>query len=71
MISRRGCPPYFLDETVAVFLSREPTADEVVEKLNFYLSHPDELQELQSACRPFAEKTFSEQNAEVILGSYR
>lgn len=71
MISRRGCPEYFLDETVAVFLNREPTADEVVEKLNFYLSHPQELQKLQAACRPFAEKNFSEKNAEVILESYR
>jgi len=54
-----------------VFLNREPTADEVVEKLNFYLSHPQELQKLQAACRPFAEKNFSEKNAEVILESYR
>lgn len=70
MISKRGCPEYFLDETVAVFLSREPSVDEVVSKINFYLSNPDELQKLQSACRPFAEKNFSEKNAEVILRSY-
>lgn len=70
MISKRGCPEYFLDETVAVFLSRDPTADEVVEKINFYLQNPEKLQKLQINSRPFAEKNFSEKNAEVILNSY-
>lgn len=70
MISKRGCPKYFLDETVAVFLSREPSVDEVVGKINFYLQNPEKLRELQSNCRPFAERHFSEKNADVILGSY-
>lgn len=70
MISKRGCPEYFLDESVAVFLSREPIVDEVVEKINFYLQNPEKLQNLQKNCRPFAEKNFSERNAQIILGSY-
>ncbi len=70
MISQRGCPRYFLDETVAVFLNREPSVDEVVSKINFYLQNPDKLQELQSNCREFAKKHFSESNVEVIMGSY-
>ena len=70
MLSKRGCPEYFLDESVAVFLNPEPSVEEVVSKIKFYLRNPDKLQELQSNCRPFAERNFSEKNAEVILKSY-
>lgn len=71
ILSKRGCPKYFLDETVAAFLSKEPTVDEVVEKIDYYFENPEKLQELQRNSRPFAEKNFSERNAEIILGSYR
>lgn len=63
-----GCPSSFLDDSVSVLINpSEKTVSEAIKKI---FSNPEHLEKMQKACRPFAEKNFSEKNAKIIMESY-
>lgn len=64
----KGCPPSFLDNSVAVLIN--PTIKTVSEAIKNLFSQPDRLKKMQANCRLYAAKHFSEKNAEIIMKSY-
>ena len=68
--ARRGCLPYFLDDTVADMLDR-PSVMDYKKLLEFYYEFPQLLEDKRKLCREYAEKNFSDRNAEVILNAYK
>ena len=67
--SKKGCLPDFLSSEIADLLKSVNT-DTVLEKIEYYFEHRDLLDNKRNLCRRYAEKSFSEKNAEVILNSY-
>jgi glycosyltransferase involved in cell wall biosynthesis len=68
LASNRGGIPEALDETVGICL--DPTADNLRQAIETLYQTPEKLQQMQSHCREYALATFSEENAELVVGSY-
>lgn len=68
LTTRRGCLPYFLDKTVAIFV--KPDVEYIVNILTKIFKNRYKLNQMKAACRPFALKHFSEKNAGIIYQSY-
>jgi glycosyltransferase involved in cell wall biosynthesis len=66
--SNRGGISEALDSSVGVLA--EPTAKSLANAITRLYSNRDELMKLASNCRTFAQKRFSENNAEVIVNAY-
>ncbi len=67
--SRKGCLPHFLTPEVADLLETV-NSETLLEKLEYYCEHRNVLEEKRELCRRYAEKFFSEKNAEIISDSY-
>ncbi|MDD5111123.1 MAG: glycosyltransferase family 4 protein [Candidatus Altiarchaeota archaeon] len=68
--SRTGSIPEEFDETVGVLV--EPgNARELANVIKKYYDSPGELARLREKVRPYAERTYSERNAEVIVREYK
>ena len=67
IVTNRGSPPTFLDNTVALFLSEDPTKEELIEFLG-NLKRKTEKE--QNICRNFALSNLGESNADFILEQY-
>lgn len=70
IITKRGSPPTFLDETVAVYLSPEPTSQELIELLSKLQKEGLPKTSYIDTCRNFALKNFGPINADIIINSY-
>jgi glycosyltransferase involved in cell wall biosynthesis len=70
IITKRGSPPTFLDDTVAIYLSSEPTSEELTKLLSKL--HKENLPKSGyiNTCRDFALKNFGANNADIIINSY-
>lgn len=68
LVTNRGCVPWYVDDTVGDLI--DPTKENIQQKIKSYLDAPEILRKKALACRPYAEKHFSEKNFEVILKSY-
>ena len=67
--SNKGCfPTDILDDSVGFMI--EPTVENVVSTIRKLYEHPEQLERLKSNCRSYAERRFSEKNAEIIINSY-
>jgi len=67
--AKRGCLPFFLNREVAD-LMEEVNPEKVLDRIEFYFDNREELQKRRHVCRSYAEKNFSEKNADIIAGSY-
>jgi len=67
--AKRGCLPFFLNWEVAD-LMEEVNPEKVLDRIEFYFDNREELQKRRHVCRSYAEKNFSEKNADIIAGSY-
>lgn len=68
LVTNKGCVPWYVNSTVGDLI--DPTERNLAEKIGWYADHPDLLGSKADACRPYAEKHFSEKNLDVILRSY-
>ncbi len=68
VVPKRGSPPTFLSDKVAIFLSYSPTVDELVEVLT---NEVRSFKVNRTEIRDFAVKKFGFKNADVIIESYR
>lgn len=66
--SRRGAIPDIITSKVGRVI--EPTAENFRREIDELFRHPDKLSWLSQNCRGYAEKKFSEKNAEVIKRGY-
>ncbi len=66
--SNRGAIPYILDSSVGVVV--EPTLENIKKQIEYFYHNPEALSQLSKNCRPYAEKFFSEKNAEMISKAY-
>lgn len=66
--ANKGAMPYILDTSVGRIIN--PTVENIKREIEYFYYHPDILSRLTVNCRPYAEKHFSEKNAEVIIESY-
>lgn len=69
IVTNQGVPPTIFDDSVGRVL--DPTVETVTAAIRELTVNNELLRELQSKCRPFALKHFSEQNAGIIAASYR
>jgi len=68
LASNKGGIPEALDETVGICV--DPTADNLRQIIETLCQTSEKLQQMQSQCREYALASFSEKNAELIVGSY-
>jgi len=69
LTSNLGSLPTFLDTSVARLIN--PTQKEVDRAISEIFAEKDTIiKKMQKSCRPYAEKHFSDKNAEVIYNSY-
>jgi glycosyltransferase involved in cell wall biosynthesis len=67
IVTKRGSPPTFLDESVCVYLSTEPTMKELVSVLN----NKSKLASFsREKCKAFAQENFGEKNTEALIKNY-
>lgn len=64
----KGAIPDILDLSVGRVIN--PTVENIKRETEYFYYHPDILSQLTINCRPYAEKHFSEKNAEIIEKSY-
>lgn len=67
--SNKGGIPEAVDSTVGVLLD-PPSAENFRDAIAALHGDPARLETLRRNCRPYAERRFSERNAEVIVASY-
>lgn len=65
----RGAIPEAIDETVGKLIEVSP--QNIKNAVEFFLINPDALKKLRVNCRKFAERRYSEKNAEKIIEAYR
>lgn len=69
LASNRGSLPTFLEDSVSKLVN--PNQEEVESAIKqLFLDEPSQLVKIQKNCRIFAQKNFSDKNAEVIYKSY-
>ena len=66
--SNRGAIPEVLDETVGKLIDISPK--NIKNAVEYFYFHPMELKKLAGNCRKFAERRYSEKNAETIIRTY-
>ena len=66
--ANRGGIPEVMDSSVGVFI--EPSAENIVQTINFLYYNPEELAKLKANCRPYAEARYSVKNMEIIEKAY-
>ncbi len=66
--ARRGAIPEALDETVGKVIDISP--ENIKETIDFFYKSKRELKKLAKNCRKFAERRYSEKNAEKIIEAY-
>lgn len=66
--SESGSIPEALDSSVGILI--EPTAESLANAITRLYTNRDELMKLACNCRVFAQKRFSENNAEEIVNAY-
>lgn len=66
--SNRGGIPELVNDSVGLIV--EPIPQEFLGKIKHLMKHRVELLRLANNCRRYAEETFSEKNASLILNSY-
>lgn len=67
--SNRGAIPEAMDETVGKLINM--TAENIKDAVGYFYKNPDKLRRLSKNTRRFAERRYSEKNAEKIIKSYR
>lgn len=67
--SKRGAIPEALDETAGKII--DISSENIKQAVQYFYSHRAELKKLASNCRKFAERRFSEKNAETIIRAYK
>jgi glycosyltransferase involved in cell wall biosynthesis len=70
IITKRGSPPTFLDDSVAVYLGPKPTSQELIMLLKKLQKDNLPKSAYSAICRNFALKNFGPNNADVIINSY-
>lgn len=67
--SNKGAISEAIDETVGKLI--EVSSDSITDTIKFYYHHQERLKYLASHCRKFAERRYSEKNAESIIELYK
>jgi glycosyltransferase involved in cell wall biosynthesis len=70
IITKRGSPPTFMDDTVAIYLSPNPTSEELIALLTKLQKENSPKISYSNICREFALKNFGPINADIIINSY-
>ena len=70
IVPKRGSPPTFLSEKVAVFLSENPSSKEIANVLSKIFKNKESVILMKKRARDFALKNFGFGNADVIINSY-
>ena len=70
IVTKRGSPPTFLDESVAIYLSPEPLLQNLIKLLQKLQKSGLPKSRYTENCRNFALKYFSAKNADIIIDSY-
>ncbi len=70
LVTRRGSPPKFLDDSFTYYLSPAPTATELSNTLREILNKNEELKQKAIKAREYALKHYGESNAQIILDYY-
>ena len=66
--ANKGAIPDILDSSVGRVIN--PTIENIKREIEYLYNYPDKLSQLTVNCRSYAEKFFSEKNAEIISKSY-
>jgi len=66
--SNMGAIPQVLDETVSILI--KPTAENFSREIQKLYDNPKRLSSLQKNCQPYAQKHFSDKNAQEIADCY-
>lgn len=67
--AKRGCLPYFLSDEIGILIENKITENKLINAINTILEK-NVNREMGKICRNYAEKNFSELNAERILNEY-
>lgn len=67
--AKRGAIVEALDETVGKLI--DISSESIKQTVHYFYSHRDELKKLAKNCRTFAERRYSEKNAEAIIRTYK
>ena len=67
--ARRGAIPEALDESVGKLIDISP--ENIAATVEYFYKHKDELEKFAKNCRKFAERKYSEKNADVIIKTYK
>lgn len=67
--AKRGAIPEAMDNSVGRLISITP--QNITNTIEYFYTHPKELIKFSVACRPFAERRFSEKNVETIIRAYK
>ena len=70
VVTKKGSPPTFLDNSVAVYLSSEPDSKELIELITKLQKENSPKTMYINICREFALKNFSPKNADITINSY-
>ena len=66
--SNRGAIPEAIDQSVGKLI--DVTPEKIKESAEYFYKNPDKLKKLSDNARKFAEKKYSEVNADVIISTY-
>ena len=66
--ANKGAIPEVIDETVGELI--KINTENIKQVVEYFYKHPDKLSNLAKNCRKFAERRFSEKNAETIIKAY-
>ncbi len=69
IVTGRGSPPSFLNDSVAYYLSPNPTSDELIEAVRYLTNEGNNIYRTD-ICRDYALKYFSPKNADIIFKMY-
>ncbi len=67
--ANRGAIPEALDSTVGDLI--EISVENIVKQVEYFYTHRVQLKNLAKNCRSFAERRFSEKNADTIIAAYQ
>ena len=67
--ANRGAIGEAIDETVGKLIEISP--ENIKKQVEYFYNHPEELKQLAKNCRKFAERRFSEKNADTVIRLYQ
>ena len=70
IVTERGSPPTFLDPSMTMYLSPEPTGEEVARTIKELAKAPEKVDEMAKRAREHSLTHFGFSNADVIIDSY-